>query len=168
MDFEPVLLAGVNYDLRLPQPHRLVEALVDDPTTATRARDVIDQMYATDAPLLCEASTLAVAAVLYVDATLKPALRATLALQTEDLLATATALAKTHRSARLPALDDLTAAVKPVRKRLKKLALWRAPDPAKPTAGDDAGAAEPRHPVSEAASSSSSSSKKRKAPPDAA
>lgn len=145
MDAEPLLLAGVNYDLRLPQPHRLLDAFLSpgDDAIKRRAREVLDQVHASysassaDAPLLVPSIALVLAALILVDDTLIDSLRPKFPQIDDSLAARATELAKTHRST-LPALfssnklrglqpdPDLTAAAKSIHKRLKKHALWRA------------------------------------------
>ncbi|KAJ8611433.1 hypothetical protein CTAYLR_009016 [Chrysophaeum taylorii] len=134
MDVEPTLLAGVDYDLRLAHPHRPLRALLDE-HVKDRALDVADDLVVTDAPLLHGPAVLAVASVLLVDKTLEPKLRDKFGLDA-DLLAEANDLAKSHAADPLPSLDALTATVKPIRKRLKKLALWR-PEAAEGSGADE-------------------------------
>ena len=154
---EPVLLAGVRFDLRVAHPHRPLRALFDacaaaaagdgaDPAALEAARqaalDGCDALLATDAPLLYAPTVLAVAALARAAEAGGPVAPAALDGELRDLfdgalLNDAYALAKTIPEAQVDDADN--ANLKKVRKRLKKCALWRDAEkkPKRPRGGGD-------------------------------
>lgn len=113
-DFELTLLAGVNYDLRIVPPHRPLRSV------NPKAIDFADALLLTDAPLLYSPAVCALAAAIAANTSIAQ-LRDKFGID-DASLKEASDLAATIR---LPSNDALTAAAKPIHRRLKKVALWR-------------------------------------------
>ena len=115
---EQAILSGVGYDLRVAHPHGPARALVDGvDVDVSRIEDECDKLLTTDAPLLHAPSLLAAVACLKVgrcEEKLKEIL-------TPEALDEAKALASSSDP------DEDAAALKKIRKRLKRTALWRDP-----------------------------------------
>ena len=116
---EQAILSGVGYDLRVAHPHGPARALVDgvEDVEVSRIEDECDKLLTTDAPLLYAPSLLAAVACLKVggcEEKLKE-------IFTPEALDEAKALASSSDP------EDDAAALKKIRKRLKRTALWRDP-----------------------------------------
>ena len=115
---EQAILQGVGYDLRVAHPHGPARALAEGvEVDISRIEDECDKLLTTDAPLLHAPSLLAAVACLRVggcEDRLKEIL-------TPEALDEARALAASSDP------EDDAAALKKIRKRLKRTALWRDP-----------------------------------------
>ena len=115
---EQAILQGVGYDLRVAHPHGPARALVEGvDVDVSRIEDECDKLLTTDAPLLHAPSLLAAVACLRVGGC-EEKLQEVL---TPEALDEATALAASSDP------EDDAAALKKIRKRLKRTALWRDP-----------------------------------------
>eukprot|EP00633_Aureoumbra_lagunensis_P008153 CAMPEP_0197322014 /NCGR_PEP_ID=MMETSP0891-20130614/67627_1 /TAXON_ID=44058 ORGANISM="Aureoumbra lagunensis, Strain CCMP1510" /NCGR_SAMPLE_ID=MMETSP0891 /ASSEMBLY_ACC=CAM_ASM_000534 /LENGTH=211 /DNA_ID=CAMNT_0042814187 /DNA_START=142 /DNA_END=777 /DNA_ORIENTATION=+ len=133
--FEIDLLQGCNFDLRIAHPDRYFLALAESSDNLEAVQDAADALYLTDAPLLAKPEILALAAILFHRPN-KSLLPPAACLMNDEMRAIATALAampelnSLYNHLRSSGPDDqyvrqANAAVKPLHKRLKKVALWR-------------------------------------------
>ena len=115
---EQAILQGVGYDLRVAHPHGPARALIEGvEVDMSRIEDECDKLLTTDAPLLHAPSLLAAVACLRVGGCEEKLTE----ILTPEALDEATALAASSDP------EDDAAALKKIRKRLKRTALWRDP-----------------------------------------